>query len=407
MSKFLTIFAFTYRETIRNKGLIISTIITLIIMLGFFNMDKIMSLFKSNSTDNIMICEVNNNGAINNKLVNKELLSKINDDSYNFVIAKNIDEVNKVKSELESGDSKFKAILEISEVKDVSGKLYVNKSPGQELTNKVNSILSEIKIMNNMKKYNLSNEDYSKIMSPANLEVIQKGNSSNERMTLVYALVFGIYMITLTFGSMVANSVIEEKTNRIMETLITMAKPMELFFGKVLGVCAVGLTQILILLGAGFIMLKTSGFSMEVIESLNLNVSIILSFIFYFLLGYLTFSMLYAAVASLATSPQDVNSSMGAITMVFVVVFLIAMNCMFNIDTTFAKVMSYIPFASPLIIFERIVLSNVGFIEIIITTIINIGFIIIVGVISSKLYRRGTLHYGNKISLMKALRGKV
>lgn len=407
MSKFLTIFSFTYRETIRNKGLIISTIITLIIMLGFFNMDKIMSLFKSNSTDNIMICEVNNNGAINNKLVNKELLSKINDDSYNFVIAKNIDEVNKVKSELESGDSKFKAILEISEVKDVSGKLYVNKSPGQELTNKVNSILSEIKIMNNMKKYNLSNEDYSKIMSPANLEVIQKGNSSNERMTLVYALVFGIYMITLTFGSMVANSVIEEKTNRIMETLITMAKPMELFFGKVLGVCAVGLTQILILLGAGFIMLKTSGFSMEVIESLNLNVSIILSFIFYFLLGYLTFSMLYAAVASLATSPQDVNSSMGAITMVFVVVFLIAMNCMFNIDTTFAKVMSYIPFASPLIMFERIVLSNVAFIEIIITTIINIGFIIIVGVISSKLYRRGTLHYGNKISLMKALRGKV
>lgn len=407
MSKFLTIFSFTYRETIRNKGLIISTIITLIIMLGFFNMDKIMSLFKSNSTDNIMICEVNNNGAINNKLVNKELLSKINDDSYNFVIAKNIDEVNKVKSELESGDSKFKAILEISEVKDVSGKLYVNKSPGQELTNKVNSILSEIKIMNNMKKYNLSNEDYSKIMSPANLEVIQKGNSSNERMTLVYALVFGIYMITLTFGSMVANSVIEEKTNRIMETLITMAKPMELFFGKVLGVCAVGLTQILILLGAGFIMLKTSGFSMEVIESLNLNVSIILSFIFYFLLGYLTFSMLYAAVASLATSPQDVNSSMAAITMVFVVVFLIAMNCMFNIDTTFAKVMSYIPFASPLIMFERIVLSNVGFIEIVITTIINIGFIIIVGVISSKLYRRGTLHYGNKISLMKALRGKV
>lgn len=407
MSKFLTIFSFTYRETIRNKGLIISTIITLIIMLGFFNMDKIMSLFKSNSTDNIMICEVNNNGAINNKLVNKELLSKINDDSYNFVIAKNIDEVNKVKSELESGDSKFKAILEISEVKDVSGKLYVNKSPGQELTNKVNSILSEIKIMNNMKKYNLSNEDYSKIMSPANLEVIQKGNSSNERMTLVYALVFGIYMITLTFGSMVANSVIEEKTNRIMETLITMAKPMELFFGKVLGVCAVGLTQILILLGAGFIMLKTSGFSMEVIESLNLNVSIILSFIFYFLLGYLTFSMLYAAVASLATSPQDVNSSMAAITMVFVVVFSIAMNCMFNIDTTFAKVMSYIPFASPLIMFERIVLSNVGFIEIIITTIINIGFIIIVGVISSKLYRRGTLHYGNKISLMKALRGKV
>lgn len=407
MKKFLTIFGFTYKETIRNKGLIISTIITLIIMLGFFNVDKIMSLFKSNSTDDIMICEVNNNEIINNGIVNKDLLTRINDDSYNFVIAKNISEVNKVKSELESGDSKYKAILEVSEGKDIIGKLYVNKSPGQDLTKKINSILNDMKIMNNMKKYKLSSEEYTSIMTPASLEVIQKGNSSNERMTLVYALVFGIYMITLTFGSMVANSVIEEKTNRIMETLITMAKPMELFFGKVLGVCAVGLTQIAILLGAGFIMLKTSGFSMEVLQSLNLNASIVISFIFYFLLGYLTFSMLYAAVASLASSPQDVNSSMGAITMIFVIVFLIAMNCMFNIDTTFAKVMSYIPFASPLIMFERIVLSNVGFVEVAITTIINVGFIIIVGIVSSKLYRRGTLHYGNKISLMKALKEKV
>ena len=257
-----------------------------------------------------------------------------------------------------------------------------------------------------MKKYKLTTEEYTSIMSPAKLEIIQKGNSSKERMVLVYALVFGIYMITLTFGSMVANSVIEEKTNRIMETLITMAKPMELFFGKVLGVCAVGLTQIVIILGAGFVMLKTSGISTESINALNLNFGVIIAFIFYFLLGYLTFSMLYAAVASLASSPQDVNSSMGAITMIFVVVFLIAMNCMGNIDTTFAKVMSYIPFASPLLIFERIILSNVGAIEIVITTLINVGFIILVGIVSSKLYKRGTLHYGRKISLIKALKGK-
>lgn len=399
MSKFLTIFGFTYKETIRNKGLIISTIITLIIMLGFFNIDKITSLFKSDSTDKIMVTSVDDKEAIS-----QDLLKRINDESYEFVIAKDKSEAENVKKELENGDSKYSALLEVSEGNDISGKLYVTKSPSSSLTNKINSTLNDIKIITNMKKYNLSPEQYASIMKPANLEVVQKGNSSSERMILVYALVFGIYMITLAFGSMVANSVIEEKTNRIMETLITMAKPMELFFGKVLGVCAVGLTQIAVLLGAGFIMLKTSGISMEAINSLNLNFEIVISFIFYFLLGYLTFSMLYAAVASLATSPQDVNSSMGAITMIFVVVFIIAINCMGNIDTTFAKVMSYIPFASPLIMFERIVLSNVGFIEIAITAIINIGFIILVGIVSSKLYRRGTLHYGNKISLFKALK---
>lgn len=401
MKKFLTVFGFTYKETIRNKGLIISTIITLIIMAGFFNMDKIIGLFKSDSVDEIMITE---SGNLN--LINNEFIKNLDDKDYKFVIAKDSKDIEDVKKELESGDSKYVALLEVSNKTELEGKLYVNKSPGSELQKKVTSVLNDMKVMTNMKKYKLTTEEYTSIMSPAKLEIIQKGNSSKERMVLVYALVFGIYMITLTFGSMVANSVIEEKTNRIMETLITMAKPMELFFGKVLGVCAVGLTQIVIILGAGFAMLKSSGISTESINALNLNFGVILAFIFYFLLGYLTFSMLYAAVASLASSPQDVNSSMGAITMIFVVVFLIAMNCMGNIDTTFAKVMSYIPFASPLLIFERIILSNVGAIEIVITTIINVGFIILVGIVSSKLYKRGTLHYGRKISLIKALKGK-
>ena len=401
MKKFLTVFGFTYKETIRNKGLIISTIITLIIMAGFFNMVKIMNLFKSDSVDEIMITE---SGNLN--LINNEFIKNLDDKSYKFVTPKDSKDVETVKKELESGDSKYVALLEVSNKTEIEGKLYVNKSPGSDLQKKVTSVLNDMKVISNMKKYKLTTEEYTSIMSPAKLEIIQKGNSSKERMVLVYALVFGIYMITLTFGSMVANSVIEEKTNRIMETLITMAKPMELFFGKVLGVCAVGLTQIVIILGAGFAMLKTSGISTESINALNLNFGVIIAFIFYFLLGYLTFSMLYAAVASLASSPQDVNSSMGAITMIFVVVFLIAMNCMGNIDTTFAKVMSYIPFASPLLIFERIILSNVSAIEIVITTLINVGFIILVGIVSSKLYKRGTLHYGRKISLIKALKGK-
>lgn len=401
MKKFLTVFGFTYKETIRNKGLIISTIITLIIMAGFFNMDKIMNLFKGDSVDEIMITE---SGNLN--LINNEFIKNLDDKDYKFVTPKDSKDIENVKKELESGDSKYVALLEVSNKAEIEGKLYVNKSPESDLQKKVTSVLNDMKVISNMKKYKLTTKEYTSIMSPAKLEIIQKGNSSKERMVLVYALVFGIYMITLTFGSMVANSVIEEKTNRIMETLITMARPMELFFGKVLGVCAVGLTQIAIILGAGFTMLKTSGISTESINALNLNFGVIIAFIFYFLLGYLTFSMLYAAVASLASSPQDVNSSMGAITMIFVVVFFIAMNCMGNIDTTFAKVMSYIPFASPLLIFERIILSNVGAIEIVITTLINVGFIILVGIVSSKLYKRGTLHYGRKISLIKALKGK-
>ncbi|EOU1472075.1 ABC transporter permease [Clostridium perfringens] len=402
MKKFWSIFNFTYKETIRNKALIISTIITLIVMLGFFNMDKIVGLFnREGSKDLIMIST-----EANNKFFDSNTLESLNDDDFKVVLSKDSEETNKVKTEIENGKSDYKALLEVSTGKEVSGKLYVNELPGDSLMKKVNTILNDTKFVFSMEKFNITPEEYANIMTPAQLDVVQTGNASHERMALVYALVFGIYIITLTFGSMVANSVIEEKSNRIMETLITMAKPMELFFGKVLGICAVGLTQIAVILGSGLIMLKTSGTSLEVLSSLNLNASIIFAFVAYFLLGYLTFSMLYAAVASLATSSQDVNSSMGAITLVFVGVFLLAMNCMFNIESTLAKVFSYIPFASPLIMFERIVLSKVTFMEILITTIINVGFIILVGFFSSKLYKKGTLHYGKKASLIKIIRGK-
>ncbi|MDM0557120.1 ABC transporter permease [Clostridium perfringens] len=402
MKKFWSIFTFTYKETIRNKALIISTIITLIVMLGFFNMDKIVGFFnREGSKDLIMIST-----EANNKFFDSNTLESLNDDDFKVVLSKDSEETNKVKKEIENGKSDYKALLEVSTGKEVSGKLYVNELPGDSLMKKVNTILNDTKFVFSMEKFNITPEEYANIMTPAQLDVVQTGNASHERMALVYALVFGIYIITLTFGSMVANSVIEEKSNRIMETLITMAKPMELFFGKVLGICAVGLTQIAVILGSGLIMLKTSGTSLEVLSSLNLNASIIFAFVAYFLLGYLTFSMLYAAVASLATSSQDVNSSMGAITLVFVGVFLLAMNCMFNIESTLAKVFSYIPFASPLIMFERIVLSKVTFMEILITTIINVGFIILVGFFSSKLYKKGTLHYGKKASLIKIIRGK-
>lgn len=402
MKKFWSIFTFTYKETIRNKALIISTIITLIVMLGFFNMDKIVGLFNGEGSKDLIMISTEGN----NKFFDSNTLESLNDDDFKVVLSNDSEETNKVKKEIENGKSDYKALLEVSTGKDVSGKLYVNELPGDSLMKKINAILNDTKFAFSMEKFNITPEEYANIMTPANLDVVQTGNASHERMILVYALVFGIYMITLTFGAMVANSVIEEKSNRIMETLITMAKPMELFFGKVLGVCAVGLTQIGVILGAGLIMLKTSGTSLEVLSSLNLNASIIFAFIAYFLLGYLTFSMLYAAVASLATSPQDVNSSMGAITLIFVGVFLLAMNCMFNIESTLAKVFSYVPFASPLIMFERIVLSKVTFVEILITTLINLGFIILVGFFSSKLYKKGTLHYGKKASLIKIIRGK-
>lgn len=80
-------------------------------------------------------------------------------------------------------------MLEVSTGKEVSGKLYVNELPGDSLMKKVNTILNDTKFVFSMEKFNITPEEYANIMTPAQLDVVQTGNASHERMALVYALV--------------------------------------------------------------------------------------------------------------------------------------------------------------------------------------------------------------------------
>ncbi|KEI00853.1 ABC transporter permease [Clostridium botulinum] len=393
MKNFLKVFKFTYSQSIKNKALIISTIIVLLLMGIVFNINKIMSIFNGDNKktfENTIVVTTNSNLKLNDKIIKNE--SK---DGICFIIEDNKEKVQNIMKEMALGKSKYEGILEIKNIEENKGNLYVNKMLAGSDINKVKELVKNIRLRNRI----LTEKQYKEVVKPVDLNIVQNGNSSEKRIVIVYVLIMAIYIITLMYGSMVANSVIEEKSNRIMETLITMAKPIQLFFGKVLGICAVGLTQIGVFLIFGFIGLKKSNLVPDL--RLSMSFKIIVAFIFYFLLAYLMMAMLYAAVASLGTSLQDVNSSMTPITMVFVVIFLVAINCMQNIDSTFARVLSYVPFASPLIMFERIILSSVGVMEIIINIAENIVFIMLIGIFSSKLYKKGTIMYGGKISLLK------
>lgn len=110
MKKFWSIFSFTYKETIKNKGLIISTIIVLILMLGFFNMNKIIGLFKGEGSKDLIMVSTE----ANNSFLNKDTLDRLNDDNFEITLTSNSGEVDKVKNEIENGKSDYKALLEIS-----------------------------------------------------------------------------------------------------------------------------------------------------------------------------------------------------------------------------------------------------------------------------------------------------
>jgi ABC-2 type transport system permease protein len=270
-----------------------------------------------------------------------------------------------------------------------------------------------------------------------------KGNSSKESnaglaMGIGYASGFLIYLTLFIYGTMVMRGVMEEKTNRIAEVIISSVKPFELMLGKIIGIGAVGLTQfalwiILIIslttVGMHFLpsdiqhqvtTLQQSGGQMgsagmaqasetalriynmqHTISTANWPL-IIGCFIFYFLGGYLFYSALFAAVGSVVNEdPQDAQSLTFPITMPIIFSYLITNMVTQNPNTPLAFWASMIPLSSPMVMMARVaygVPSAVSYWELGLSMTLLIGGFLFTTWLSGKIYRTGILMYGKKVN---------
>jgi len=269
-----------------------------------------------------------------------------------------------------------------------------------------------------------------------------KGKSSKESNAALasgigYASGFLIYLTMFIYGSMVMRGVMEEKTNRIAEVIISSVKPFELMMGKIIGIGAVGLTQFLL-----WIILITSLSSVALgllpadiqhqVSSLHQNngqfttgmlqasesaqriyniqhtlatanwTLIISCFIFYFLGGFLFYAALFAAVGSVVNEdPQDAQSLMFPITMPIIFSYVITNVVIQNPNTPMAFWASMIPFSSPMVMMARIaygVPSTVPYWELALSMLILIAGFIFTTWLSGKIYRTGILLYGKKVT---------
>jgi ABC-2 type transport system permease protein len=262
-----------------------------------------------------------------------------------------------------------------------------------------------------------------------------KKGSTEIAMGIGYAAGFLIYMFVFIYGSMVMRGVTEEKQNRIVEVIISSAKPVQLMMGKIIGLAAVGLTQFLIwviLMGAIFIgakemfinedamqqMAQSQSVMManneataqlmenvepdkvqqvyEQIQGINFT-QIIVLFLIYFLLGYLLYSSLMAAVASAVDSEEDTNQFMLPITVPLIAAIIILANVIKNPEGSLAFWASHIPFTSPIIMMVRIPFG-VPWYEILISIAILAVSTYGAVWIAAKIYRTGILMYGKKPS---------
>ena len=238
-----------------------------------------------------------------------------------------------------------------------------------------------------------------------------------------------IYITMFIFGAMVMRGVMEEKTNRIAEVMVSSVKPFQLMMGKILGIAAVGLTQLalwVILVTAlstaatAFLpheLLQQAGDASQSIPvggnpvaaskfaELSKAVSsvnwlqVISCFAFYFLGGYLFYASLFAAIGSVINEdPQEAQSLMLPITMPIIFGFIILSNNLNTPDSPAMVWASMIPFTSPIVMMGRIPSGGVSWYELLLSMGLLVAGFLFTTWMAGKIYRTGILMYGKKAS---------
>jgi len=268
---------------------------------------------------------------------------------------------------------------------------------------------------------------------------IEKGTSTGIAMALAYLLGFMMYMLVFIFGAQVMRGVIEEKTSRVVEVIISSVKPIQLMMGKIIGIALVGLTQFLIwiFLTVGIVtvlkttVLQKSGIT-EITQSMPQNMMagnqqvagttqvsetspqmaefskmfdnamnqpwglIIVCFIFYFITGYLLYASVFAALSAV-DNETETQQFMLPVTIPIILGLMVAMGTMQNPESPLSFWCSMIPLTSPIVMMARIPFGVPGWQIAVSMFIMLITFGAFVWM-AAKVYRTGILMYGKKTS---------
>ncbi|MDD5831227.1 MAG: ABC transporter permease [Lachnospira sp.] len=221
-----------------------------------------------------------------------------------------------------------------------------------------------------------------------------------------YGLVMIIFMIIIMYGSMVATSVTQEKSNRTMEVLVTSVDTNLLFFAKVLAGAVAALIQSAVMLGTVLISYKINqdkwGGMLNMVLDIPANVLIV--FALFGIGGFLFYTFIYGAMGALVSKTEDINKSAGGVQMVIMIVYFITLASLTDVDGIMIKVTSFLPVSSYSAMFARVAMGSVNTWEIVVSFIILVASIVVVGIIGAKIYRMGTLRYGNPIKLSNAFK---
>ncbi len=434
MSKIPLIIEREFLTRVRKKSFIITTLITPILFAALMIVPALIASMEDTTQRTIAV--IDESGLFSNRIPETENLK--------FVYLEGV-KVSDMQSTFR--DAGYYAVLFIGHVVAQSPDgviLFSDVQPPIDVTQHIASSLKNELETQKLRSYNIENleEILASIDTPVRVRTIKwtnegeaKEGSTELAMGMAYILSFMIYMLIFLFGTQVMRGVVEEKTNRIVEVIISSVRPFELMMGKILGIASVGLVQISlwILLTIGLVTgAKTlfvqsqleptqpaitnlmdqtganqmvvpppavDGFASEIMVALsNMNLVFILGwFIFYFLGGYLLYAAMFAAVGSAVDNDTDSQQMVTPITIPLILALVVMISGIRSPDGDISFWFSIIPFTSPIIMTTRLPYGVPGWELALSASLLVVTFIFITW-LAGRIYRTGILLYGRKNS---------
>jgi ABC-2 type transport system permease protein len=403
MNSFWIILWHTYLSKLRTKSFIITTILSVVIMIGLTNINNIIEKFEKNGGKD-RVAVLDETGQLYEPLekqvraVNKDLELKLYKGS-----------LSEAEKAVEKGTYKGLIQLRFNQEKLPEATYKAMSIADSVSYSDIQSSLQQLKTMRVASQINLTPVQLQKLYEPVEFSkvALEKNAKTEEQLNqargLVYVLLFIIYFAVIMYANMIAMEVATEKSSRVMEILISSVSPIKQMFAKILGIGLLSLTQLAIFLTVGYSSFKHNmstlkGGFFETFGFGNIPIGTILFAVIFFILGYFLYATLAAFLGSLVSRIEDVQQMITPMTLLVVAGFMIAMFGLSNPDSSFITITSYIPFFTPMIMFLRVGMLTIPVWETALGIGVLIATIIILAIFGARVYRGGVLMYGKSNS---------
>jgi len=249
----------------------------------------------------------------------------------------------------------------------------------------------------------MSAAEVNDLLKPVELKPPPKDRkNSDAAFASAYGLFFLMYFVILFYGMNVARSIIEEKTSRVFEVMLSKVRPAEMMAGKVIGVGSVGLTQVAIWIVVALAAFKIQGLGSE-LDALP-TPGQLACFVIFFILGYILYSSIAAALGAMTNSEQELQQMNMFLMLPLIACSVVIFRVVTDPDGPISVFMSFVPFCTPLIMYTRIIVHQPPVWQIALSIVLLIATIYVILWIASRIYRVGVLMYGKKPNLPEILR---